>query len=607
MAVNLGEAFYKLTVDEGQLTAGLNQAEAKVKRTSKDIERSLNSAGTSFKQLGSTIKQGLTEQVEGLASSVPIVGQGLGALGAAGLGAGVAIAGLAVAMQQAGAAMVWADDLQATADKIGVTAEYIQEMSFAAADADVPLNALNSGLERLNSSLGAFKSGVGDGRVLEAFKELGIDQAQIRSMNDASDLLPILADRLQLVGSKAEQVQIAKKLGVEELLPLLLKGSENLRLMADEAQNLGVVIDNQTTQSLADMSREVEIASSRIDVNLKKAFLGLAPALTSFSGWMADASGELNKFIGAFNALQKLERQRGMTREEASKQNVAEESERNKNLDRRRVRGGSLSGADNVETPIATPRTSTPRTQSAPRVSAPRSRPAPAQKQPYRKMGWEIKDDEWMMNPASLPGVVQLETDITRIEDLVSRLPEITNPVKDVAFEIGDSFAYAFGQAAAGLGDFGDIFEQEMRRMVASWVSTGIQDIISQLLNGKNGNGGVIGGILNMLGFGGFRAMGGSVAGGRSYVVGENGPEMFVPAGSGSIIPNHKLGAGGGGAVYQTFDLRGAMVDKDVWAEVDRRANMAARRAASVSYSQAVDTSSRNASQSVQRSDLLEG
>lgn len=39
------------------------------------------------------------------------------------------------------------------------------------------------------------------------------------------------------------------------------------------------------------------------------------------------------------------------------------------------------------------------------------------------------------------------------------------------------------------------------------------------------------------------RAMGGPVEGGSPYLVGERGPELFVPKGSGSIIPNNKMGA----------------------------------------------------------------
>jgi hypothetical protein len=40
-----------------------------------------------------------------------------------------------------------------------------------------------------------------------------------------------------------------------------------------------------------------------------------------------------------------------------------------------------------------------------------------------------------------------------------------------------------------------------------------------------------------------MRADGGPVTGGSPYIVGERGPELFVPSSSGSIVPN---GAGGG-------------------------------------------------------------
>jgi TP901 family phage tail tape measure protein len=40
----------------------------------------------------------------------------------------------------------------------------------------------------------------------------------------------------------------------------------------------------------------------------------------------------------------------------------------------------------------------------------------------------------------------------------------------------------------------------------------------------------------------GARAMGGPVSSGRSYIVGEKGPEVFVPKANGSIVPNYALG-----------------------------------------------------------------
>lgn len=41
------------------------------------------------------------------------------------------------------------------------------------------------------------------------------------------------------------------------------------------------------------------------------------------------------------------------------------------------------------------------------------------------------------------------------------------------------------------------------------------------------------------------RAFGGPVVGGRSYMVGERGPELFVPSSSGTIVPNSRVGGAG--------------------------------------------------------------
>lgn len=51
----------------------------------------------------------------------------------------------------------------------------------------------------------------------------------------------------------------------------------------------------------------------------------------------------------------------------------------------------------------------------------------------------------------------------------------------------------------------------------------------------------------------GFKAEGGPVASGSPYIVGEKGPELFVPRGNGSIVPNHALAGAGGGGVNITI------------------------------------------------------
>ena len=54
------------------------------------------------------------------------------------------------------------------------------------------------------------------------------------------------------------------------------------------------------------------------------------------------------------------------------------------------------------------------------------------------------------------------------------------------------------------------------------------------------------------------RAAGGPVTAGQPYIVGEQGPEVFLPTSSGTIVPNNKLGSSGGsaGATNVTYNIQ---------------------------------------------------
>jgi len=58
------------------------------------------------------------------------------------------------------------------------------------------------------------------------------------------------------------------------------------------------------------------------------------------------------------------------------------------------------------------------------------------------------------------------------------------------------------------------------------------------------------------------RAIGGPVTAGSPYLVGERGPELFMPSRGGSIIPNNALG-GGGTSVVVNVDASGSSVQGD--------------------------------------------
>ena len=64
------------------------------------------------------------------------------------------------------------------------------------------------------------------------------------------------------------------------------------------------------------------------------------------------------------------------------------------------------------------------------------------------------------------------------------------------------------------------------------------------------------------LGLPGFAA-GGRPPVGRPSIVGEKGPELFVPRQAGTIVPNNQLGGGGSTSVVVNVDASGSSVEGD--------------------------------------------
>lgn len=77
------------------------------------------------------------------------------------------------------------------------------------------------------------------------------------------------------------------------------------------------------------------------------------------------------------------------------------------------------------------------------------------------------------------------------------------------------------------------------------------------------------------------RAIGGPVAAGRPYKVGENGTELFVPQQSGVIVPSHALKGRSGNTINQTFvlDNRGGITTPELLQYVNDTARKESRNA----------------------------
>lgn len=113
-----------------------------------------------------------------------------------------------------------------------------------------------------------------------------------------------------------------------------------------------------------------------------------------------------------------------------------------------------------------------------------------------------------------------------------------------------DDWAKAFAQAGNSAQEFGTTSEGVLSKLA------------SQLLPnifGKDSTGGMILDILNPVlknVFGGFFADGGRPAQNKVSIVGERGPELFVPDSAGTVIPNEDLQKDSSVVVYQNFTFQ---------------------------------------------------
>jgi hypothetical protein len=113
-----------------------------------------------------------------------------------------------------------------------------------------------------------------------------------------------------------------------------------------------------------------------------------------------------------------------------------------------------------------------------------------------------------------------------------------------VAMQAGEMIAFGFEDAILS----GEKLSTVLKQLGLDLVRLVFQNVVTAPL--AKGLGGFISNIL-------FRADGGPVSSGSPYIVGERGPELFVPGSSGSIVPNDAMRSGGGGgpSVNITYNI----------------------------------------------------
>ena len=120
-----------------------------------------------------------------------------------------------------------------------------------------------------------------------------------------------------------------------------------------------------------------------------------------------------------------------------------------------------------------------------------------------------------------------------------------------IAVTISDGLTEAIMGAVEGTKTLGEVASSVFRNIAKSLIQYGINAGLS----------GMFPWMAPALGFG-KAATGGPVGKDKPYLVGERGPEMFVPNSSGRIIPNNQMG-GGGTSVVVNVDATGSSVEGD--------------------------------------------
>ena len=142
---------------------------------------------------------------------------------------------------------------------------------------------------------------------------------------------------------------------------------------------------------------------------------------------------------------------------------------------------------------------------------------------------------------------------------------------------IVDTAVYAFRTlqnaveflAAVFTGDWGGAIDAVKNQIadLIDWVSDLIDMFKRAIDLAKEIGGGAIDFIKNVIP---GRAIGGPVKSRSPYIVGERGPEMFVPSQSGSIVANNKLGGGAGSGTGVTVNVYGDVSGKELVARVEQ-------------------------------------
>lgn len=304
-------------------------------KAAKRIESGSKEANVAIKSVNTAAKEGQSA-LEGYAQRGGLVGRVLKDLGPAGLAAGATIGAVTVAlgaaMKVAREAVTAFDALGKSADTLQMTTDLLQGLKAAAADEGVAFAQVETAARSLTKAHADLMRGTG--QLYGSLKDTNPQLLEmLRNTTSNDERFRILTSALQGAQSQTEKNTIAyaafgeSGLAVARMLERQQGGIDG---MIAKYREMGLIVREDVIRNAEDMETKFGVASQVIDLQLKQAFIDLAPFLLQTAQLTADLVSGLSELIDRMRAVEEqstrtLEKRRAQLEALVKKNGVSEQ------------------------------------------------------------------------------------------------------------------------------------------------------------------------------------------------------------------------------------------------------------------------------------------
>lgn len=470
------------------------------------------------------------------------------------------LAAIAVFQQLATSVKAAADrmgDLADAADSIGITTDALQELRYAAQMSGVQQDTLQQALVVLSKNLG--DAAGGGSAAKDSLNALGLSASQLASV-PLPKSLEIIADRIAAVENPMQRATLAADLfgksGVK-MINMLSEGSDGLARMREEAQAMGVVIDEDIIRQAQDAGDKLDAMSSVISANLSVALINLAPILISTAQAIAGLTAAANDFLfgqmNADNAFVAATKYAGDLKGEVKEVADAYSEVGKAELALSKIRAYD----EETYIPDRSIVTNAEMRQKAARENLISVTEAHKENTEVIELETIVIEDNTQAQGRSTSAreksKVALEAYTKQVEALGLTLTEF----ESISSTIQSSMENAFMGVVDGTMSAKDAFRSMAKDIIKELYRVlVVQRMVGSFATATKAGSGILGLIGGALGITG-NAAGGMVQAGQPSIVGEHGRELFVPSSAGRVlsVPQAKAAVNGGSSVAVTQNI----------------------------------------------------